>query len=462
MTLPLKTRLMLLYLSMFALIICAWSVFVVVLVRADLNAGIDRALGSRASQVALALGTSAKGEAEFQDITGSTLVGVAPTEATAQLLSSGDAVLESSGETMSLKPILPPSDVAEALRTGKASFHTVADATGERFRLLMVRLPQTDRVLVVGMTTENAAASVQRLILMMLLSGPIALLFASVAGWLLAGRALSPVARMTAIADGIGIEALEERVPVPVGHDEISGLARTLNRMLDRLETGVRAKRRLVADASHELQTPLAVMRTELDVSLASPTLTPEAVEVLESAREEADRMARIVRNLLTLARFDEGTLRLLPQTTDLRELAAEVVGSLSVLADESGVRVTVSGDRVEASVDPEYLRVALVNLVENAIKYSGAGATVTVETAATDGRLTLSVVDTGPGIPEESLPRIFDRFYRVDASRSQSGGGSGLGLAITCEIVEAHGGRLEVESRVPGGSRFTAAFPRA
>lgn len=462
MTLPLKTRLMLLYLTTFALIICAWSVFVVVLVRADLYAGIDRALDSRASQVALALGTSAKGEVEFQNITGSTLVGVAPTEATAQLLSSGGAVLESSGETMSLKPILPPSDVAQALQTGKASFHTVADSTGEKFRVLMVRLPQTDRVIVVGMTTENAAASLQRVIFMMLLSGPLALLLASVAGWMLSRRALAPVARMTSIADGIGIEALGERVPVPVGHDEISALARTLNRMLDRLETGVRAKRRLVADASHELQTPLAVMRTEFDVSLSSPTLPPEAVEVLESAREEADRMARIVRNLLTLARFDEGTLRLLRTPTDLRELAAEVVESLSVLAQESSVSVTVSGDPVEASVDPEYLRVALVNLVENAVKYSGAGSTVTVETAAADGEPSLSVVDDGPGIPEEALPHIFDRFYRVDSSRNQASGGSGLGLAITCEIVEAHGGRLDVESRVPGGTRFTAVFPRA
>jgi two-component system, OmpR family, sensor kinase len=457
MRMPLKARLTLLYVTLFAIIVAVWSAAVIVLVRADLYAGIDRALDSRASQIALALGGS--GEGEFQDITASTLSGVAPTEATAQLLSPSGTVLESSGDTVSVAPMVSSAVIADAERTGVAQILTVSPDNGERFRVLVVTLPGSDRLALVGTSTENADASVQRLILVMLLSGPLALLAAGAAGWLLASRALAPVAKMTATAAGISIDALDERVPVPASNDEIAGLAVTLNGMLSRLESGVRAKRRLVADASHELQTPIAVMRTELDVSLASGTLPPSAVEVLESAREETDHMARIVRNLLTLARFDEGTLRLLRQTIDLQALSREVVDSLSTLARERSVTVTMLGDVARASADPEYLRVAVVNLVENAIKYSGAGRSVVVETRRGGDTVSLAVSDNGPGIPPDALPRIFDRFYRVDRSRAQESG-SGLGLAISREIIEAHGGHLQVESDVSTGSRFTLTLP--
>jgi len=459
MTLPIKARLTLLYLTLFAVIVAAWSVFVVVLVRADLYGGIDRALESRASQIALALSSPDPGK--FTDVSGSTLEGVAPTEATAQLLDGSGAVIESSGDTISAGPLVPASLIARVARTGTGQFTTIPADSGERFRVLAARVPGSQRLLVVGTSTENADASVQRLMLIMLLTGPLVLLGAGGAGWLFARRALAPVAHMTSIADGVGIEALGDRVPVPPGRDELSALAETLNHMLGRLESGVRAKRRLVADASHELQTPLAVMRTELDVALAAGRLDPEAIEVLESAREETDRMARIVRNLLTLARFDEGTLQLLRQPVELRALATDVVGSLTTLAHERDVTVSVNGEPAEVPADPEYVRTALVNLVENAIKYGGAGATVTVEVADADGGASVSVADDGPGIPDDALPHIFDRFYRADRSRSADAGGSGLGLAIGCEIAEAHGGRLDVESSVPGGTRFTLTLPR-
>ncbi len=200
-------------------------------------------------------------------------------------------------------------------------------------------------------------------------------------------------------------------------------------------------------------------MRTELDVSLAAGTLPPDAVEVLESAREETDHMARIVRNLLTLARFDEGTLKLLRWPVELKPIAMEVADSLATLARERSVSVTVTGEEAGSNADPEYLRVAVVNLVENAIKYSGSGAAVTVETGSDGSTATITVADTGPGIPADALPRVFDRFYRVDSSRATENG-SGLGLAITRDIAEAHGGHLEVESDVGRGSRFTLTLP--
>ena len=261
---------------------------------------------------------------------------------------------------------------------------------------------------------------------------------------------------MTATAAGIGGDRLSERVPVPPGDDELTRLSTTLNSMLARLQADVEDKRRLVADASHELQTPLAVMRTELDVTLASAELSPDAIDVLVSVREETDRMTQIVRNLLTLARFDEGSLRLLRAPLDLHGLADDVVRSLAVLAAASAVTVSVTGDETIADADVEYIRLAALNLVENAIKYSGPGSTVVVSTSVTAGEALLVVEDDGPGIPAEALPHIFDRFYRTVASRSRETGGSGLGLAISREVVEAHGGTIEVDS-VPGrGSRFT------
>jgi heavy metal sensor kinase len=253
-------------------------------------------------------------------------------------------------------------------------------------------------------------------------------------------------------------------VPVPPTTDEIAGLATTINAMLERIEHGVREKRRFLADASHELRTPLAVMRSEIEVSLRGGDLEPAAREVLASNAEEVERMSRIVDDLLTLARIDEGRLDLLRSRVDLGAVAADVAGSLRPLAEAQGIPVTVSGDDVGAEVDAdrEHLRRAVRNLVENAVKYTGAGGRVGVEVWRRNGEAGLTVTDTGPGIPEALLERIFDRFVRADMARSRSTGGSGLGLSITREIVEAHGGRVWAESTPGEGSAFSMGFPAA
>jgi len=293
-------------------------------------------------------------------------------------------------------------------------------------------------------------------------------LAAALVGWFVARQALRPVARMTAAAANISINHLDERIPitgdVDAEHgriDELQQLALTLNDMLGRLETGVKDKRRLVSNASHELQTPLAVMRTELDVYLATTDLPPDAVEVLESVREESDRMSRIVRNLLTLARFDDGRLKLLKDHLDLHELAEEAVDSLAELAKARHVSVTVTGESAVAPADPEYLRLVIANLVENAIKYAGSGSEVQLSTRNDGEDAVLEVADTGQGIPASAIPHLFDRFFRVESARAAENSGSGLGLAITKEIVEAHGGRVEIESELNVGTRFTVRLPK-
>lgn len=456
MNIPLKARLTLWYVTLFALIVGAWSVFVVVLVRADLYSALDRALSLRADQIAQDFADA--GDADFPDIA-APLSGVPGAQAIAQLLSPSGVVIQYSGDAVASSPVASADVVRRALEKGAAQ--SQVEVRGVRYRVLVARLPKRGEFVLVGAQTSTADQSVSLLIVVMLLSGPLVVLAAALGGWVLARRALRPVAIMTSAAAGIGIDRLHDRVPVPDGRDELSALAGTLNTMLERLEDGVQAKRRLIADASHELQTPLAVMRTELDVSIASGVLPSEAIEVLESAREEADRMTRIVRNLLTLARFDEGTLRILRARVDLHEIALQARDSLDALARERHVALSVAGGSAMVDADAEYLRIATVNLVENAIKYSGDGAGVIIETGcASDGRCMLSVCDTGPGIPAEAQALVFDRFYRLAGSRSKENGGSGLGLAIVREIVEAHGGNIDLESQAGHGSRFTVSLP--
>jgi signal transduction histidine kinase len=266
---------------------------------------------------------------------------------------------------------------------------------------------------------------------------------------------------MASDAQEIGTDRLYERVEVPKARDELGHLAVTLNAMLDRIEHGVADKRRLVADASHALRTPLAVMRAELDVSLRGDDLSPAAREVLESAREEVDRMGRTVDNLIALAQSDEGRLELLTVPVDLRRAMQESAQPLRLLASANDVSLVLVGEPEQALADPQRLQLALTNLIENAIKFSPPGRTVTVSSWRRDGEVGVTVRDEGPGIPAEDREHLFDRYYRAGAARARNLSGSGLGLAICREVAVAHGGRVWVDSTVGEGSAFTLALPR-
>jgi heavy metal sensor kinase len=313
---------------------------------------------------------------------------------------------------------------------------------------------------------EPVENSVERVVTLLLITVPAGLVAAALGGWWLARKALFPVERMTSKAENIGIDRLDERIAVPRGSDELAHLAVTLNAMLDRLERGVAEKQRFVADASHELRTPLAVMRAELDVSLRGEVADPSR-EVLESVREEVDRMSRTVANLNTLAQADEGELQLLTTRVALdeqveaavRALTPAAVGRGLALRAESGLSGTVPGV-VEA--DAHRVQQVLVNLIENAIKYTPPGGEVRVRTWRREDEVGVTVADTGPGIPIAARDHIFERFFRVDGARQRISGGSGLGLAICREIAEAHGGRIWVDSAPGGGSAFLLAFPAA
>jgi heavy metal sensor kinase len=370
-------------------------------------------------------------------------------------------VAVSFGDAVSRAPMLRRADAAAVLRGGGLIRTVELGRSGQRFRLAARPTIRRGRrqVAVAAESMATVDRSVRRVLVLLLVAGPAALLATAMGGWWLARRALRPIDRMTARAAAIDLERIEDRLVVPRTGDEVAHLARTLNAMLDRIEHGVSEQHRLVADASHELRTPLAAMRAEIDVSLRADDLPPAARRVLASAREEVDRMTRTIDDLLVLASVDEGRLELLVEPLDLHDVVARAVASLHPLARTHNVTVALDGPTAMALGDADRLGHALRNLVENAIRFSPAGGEVAVSTWASDGEVGVTVRDQGPGVALDVRELIFDRFFRADPSRTRSTGGGGLGLAITREIASAHAGRVWVEDAGASGSAFTLAL---
>jgi two-component system OmpR family sensor kinase len=459
MNLPIRGRLTLWYVGLLAVILVVVGAFLLVRLQTGLVAGVDQNLDDHANEVAIDL---QGGDRSFKDLTTSSLRALSRGAFAAQLESSDGKLLESTDDPTGRQPMIAAGVREAVLRGGPVRITSRLGPEHARFRVLAVPWQHrgaTD-VLVVARSLVDVDESVRRLRLLLAVAVPVAAALAGAGGWLLARKALVPVARMTNKAEVISADRLQERVAVPRSRDELGRLASTLNDMLDRIEHGVQEQQRLVADASHELRTPLAVMRSEIDVWLRAPALPVQAREALESVGEEVERMSRILDNLLTLARIDEGRLDLLCAPQRLDELVAEVLGKLRPIAQAKGIALEVGGNDAEVLADGPRFELVITNLVDNAIKYTGTGGTVRVLLWHDDDEAGVTVSDTGPGIHEEALPHLFDRFYRADAARSRAAGGSGLGLAICQEIVTAHGGRLWASSELGAGSSFSLAMP--
>jgi two-component system OmpR family sensor kinase len=463
MSLPIRVRLTAWYALLLAAVMAAVATFVIARLQTELGQEIDRGLVSAAPQIAQ--GYDAEGSKEFFDVANTVFPALPVGPAAAQIADARGRVLLAYGGPRARLPMWGPGQLRSAL-AGRRTPATVS-LDGEPFRVLALPVHHAGlrEVLVVAKSLRNRDRAVDRLLILLLIAFPAALLAAVAGGWLLARRALRPVEQMTSHADRIGIDRVHERIPVPAANDEVGHLAATLNAMLDRLERGVEEKRRLVADTSHELRTPLAAMRSELDVSLDYDDLPPPAREVLSSVREEVERMTDLVADLLTLARIDEGHLALRGERIDLATLLEGVDHQLAPLAAGTYIELDLSDAAVVVG-DLERLREVATNLVANAIKFAGPGAHVRIATWHAGDESGFSVQDDGPGIPADAQAHVFDRFWRGDRSRGRDGdgdgGGNGLGLAICREIVEAHGGRIWVQSRPGGGSRFVVALPAA
>lgn len=294
-----------------------------------------------------------------------------------------------------------------------------------------------------------------------LLGLPVMMLVAGLAGYLLARKSLAPIAAMTAQAERISAENLHERLPVKNKNDELGRLARVFNELLARIEGSFDGMRRFTADASHELRTPLAIIRGEADVALSQEREPDEYRETLAIIQDESRRLSGIVEDMLALARADAGQRRLKLEEFYFNDLIEECVRSARALALNKNITLNFEpSDDIAFHGDEDLLRRMILNLLDNAIKYTPAGGLVSIRLWREGHQMKLRVVDTGIGIPAEAAARVFERFYRVDKARSRAEGGSGLGLPIVKWIAEAHHGSVSLESEPERGSRFTITLP--
>ena len=347
-------------------------------------------------------------------------------------------------------------------------FTVVLDGTRLRFvghRLGGATVPALAGV-AVGEPVSDLEVGPQRLVVSMLVVAPLILLFAVGMGYLLSARALRPVGHMIdeleAITDG---RSLHRRLAALGTADELGRLSGALNSLLARLETSFAALRRFVADASHELKTPLTVMRAGVERALTDQTTAPELLVPLEETLQELKRMTELVDALLTLARVDEGRMELHRESVDLGAVLREVHETAEILGEEAGVEVMleVPPEPVVVEGDAARLRQLVMNIGTNAVKYTPAGGQVWLTLTGSPEAATIAIRDTGIGIAPGDVGRVFDRFWRADPARSRTGErpGIGLGLSISKWIAEAHGGSIGVTSRPGRGSTFTVTLPR-
>ncbi len=327
---------------------------------------------------------------------------------------------------------------------------------------LNYRAPDANRFMVeVGALTTSIQNLLEHLRTQLLLGLPLVMAVAIAGGYLLIRRALAPVDQIARKAEQITQHNLSERLPVARTADELERLALSLNRMIARLDDAFLNSKRFIADASHELRTPLTVMRGELESLAQDARLAPESRETIGSVLEEVERLAKIVEGLLAISRLDAGEAQAQWVQFDLAELAMTTADQMSLLAEDKKISIMCSvANRVLVQGDRARLKQVIVNLLDNAIKYTPEGGRVDLSIRMENGVAVLEVVDTGPGIPADALPRVFDRFFRVDQVRSRDLGGAGLGLSIVKSICTAHGGQVKAYSTVGEGSRFRVELP--
>src|SRR6185369_6702575 len=291
------------------------------------------------------------------------------------------------------------------------------------------------------------------------------LLLASAGGYFLARKSLAPVASMNSQTQRISAENLSARLDVTNPRDELGHLATTINDLLTRLENAFKEQQRFIADASHELRTPLAVLRGETEVALGKTRTIEEYQQSLSLIQDEAERLSRIVEDLFILARQPIYTRAALnKERVSLNDAVRDCARAAQVLAVRKGVRLKLEKDSPSIALngDEELIRRLILNLLDNAVKYTPAGGEISLGLARQNGSAEIVVSDTGIGIPEAAQPRVFDRFYRVDKARARAMGGAGLGLSIAQWIVEAHGGAITLASAPGQGSTFTVRLPMA
>jgi heavy metal sensor kinase len=352
--------------------------------------------------------------------------------------------------------------IAHSFRNGEqVTLH--ADHHRARFLATDVTAHGQHFLIATGVTVDAAVAATERFRRGLMLLSPALLLLAAAGSYWISRKALRPVDTLAQAARGITDSNLNQRLPIPETRDELSRLSETLNEMLARIDSAFQQVRQFTADASHELRTPVSLMRTEAEIALRRDRSPQEYREALQQISMEATRTGSLLESMLTLARADARQQRPKFAPVDcaamLRELAHDWAGVMSDAGIAFTVSIEVSG-ALMVNADAFALRRMFVILLDNARKYTPPGGTVVLRARSSEKRVVIEVEDTGLGIAPEHLPHIFDRFYRADAARSRAGGGVGLGLALARRIAEQHGAVLAVNSIFGNGARFTATLP--
>lgn len=348
--------------------------------------------------------------------------------------------------------------------TGHTVFETIQQKNNTSIRRILLPIKEDNKVQYI-LQTEHSLEFVQDTLTMLLLAlvgvSGVVLVLAWIGSRWLAQEALTPVDLLSTTAAQISGQTLGTRLSMAAPYEEFQRLTTAFNNMLDRLQKGFDAQRRFVADAAHELKTPLTAMKGHLEVTLQRARSTDEYHDAIVANLESVDRLTRLTKSLLTIAKFsgEESPLHLEP--ISLEPLIQEVVSDLLVLADDQHIILQAQCDPVPPILgDRIQLKQTMVNLLDNAFRHTPAEGTVTIRLEQRNNLAALSIADTGSGIDLQHLPHVFERFYRADYARDRSLGGTGLGLAIVKEIVEAHGGQVRVQSEIGKGSTFTMTLP--
>jgi len=452
-----RTRLTLWYTAVLAVFIAALGVIVYAVLAFNLTASLDRTLQDTANRV-----VSSARVRPFFDIQVITIpeLDVFGSNVYIEVIDQTGQIARKSDNLQSFASALDDVGLRHVESDRQPVYRNVKTG-GAELRVLTVPLTVNDQVagyLQVGAVREQVDIALNLLLAVLVIGGLGATVAAAIVGRLLAGRALRPIDTITQTALAISrADDLDKRIPEIGQQDEVGRLARTFNVMLDRLEGLFRGQQRFIADISHELRTPLTTIRGNVDLMRRMKSVDEESLNAIQA---ESDRMTRMVGDLLLLAQADAGqTVR--HERVELDTLMLEVYRQMRPMAE--GIELSISEeDQAVVMGDTDRLKQLLLNLVDNARKYTPKGGKVTLGLRREAGWAVLTVADTGMGIPTQDLPHIFERFYRVDKARSRAAGGAGLGLSIVQWIVQAHSGKIDVQSKPNQGTTFIVRLPLA
>jgi heavy metal sensor kinase len=456
-----RTRLLLWYVGIMGVILVGFVSVLYVVLTDQLNRETNRRLQAVANVVAQASlsPTYSRHSLDFDTILEHAM-GFQPSGKFIQVLDrAGQVGIKSTNLRTHQLPVTRVS--FQSALAGESTFESFEDFQGRPFRILTWPVVQGGRVvhvLQIGTSLDEIRTATGKIGTILFASIPLLLLFAGIGGWLITGRFIAPIARITSTAGELTAETLNRRIDYQGPDDEMGKLVSTFNGMVERLNTSFSTLKRFSADVSHELRTPLTIMKGEVDLALRRERGGEEYREALGSVREEIDRLSAVIDDVLTLARSDLGTQAMETRPIELCELIGSVVAKLAPLGESRGVKVhRCSRESLAISGDPGRMERLLANLLDNAIKYTPSGGDVFVDCRESRGHAVVTVRDTGPGIPPEHRDRVFDRFYRVPGSGPQ---GTGLGLSIASWIARIHGGWIEIVDPPGGGTQVDVWLP--